>query len=57
MGEERGRSDTTILLRLDTEKNLISVMSIPRDLKTEIPGLRHGQVQRRLLRRRPEADR
>jgi LCP family protein required for cell wall assembly len=37
-GEERGRSDTTILLRLDAEQNLISVMSIPRDLKTEIPG-------------------
>ena len=37
-GEEYGRSDTTILLRLDAEKNLISVMSIPRDLKTEIPG-------------------
>jgi polyisoprenyl-teichoic acid--peptidoglycan teichoic acid transferase len=35
--EERGRSDTTILLRLDNEKNLISVMSIPRDLKVEIP--------------------
>jgi polyisoprenyl-teichoic acid--peptidoglycan teichoic acid transferase len=38
MGEERGRSDTTILLRLDNEKDLISVMSIPRDLKVEIPG-------------------
>ncbi len=37
-GEERGRSDTTILLRLDNEKNLISVLSIPRDLKVEIPG-------------------
>ncbi|HVS99230.1 MAG TPA: LCP family protein [Solirubrobacterales bacterium] len=37
MGEERGRSDTTILLRLDNEKDLISVMSIPRDLKVEIP--------------------
>jgi LCP family protein required for cell wall assembly len=36
-GEERGRSDTTILLRLDNEKNLISVLSIPRDLKVEIP--------------------
>jgi LCP family protein required for cell wall assembly len=36
--EEYGRSDTTILLRLDAEQNLISVMSIPRDLKTEIPG-------------------
>src|SRR6201996_5051046 len=39
-GEENGRSDTTILLRLDAQQNLISVMSIPRDLKTEIPG--HG---------------
>ncbi len=39
-GEEFGRSDTTILLRLDPEKGLISVMSIPRDLETEIP--EHG---------------
>jgi polyisoprenyl-teichoic acid--peptidoglycan teichoic acid transferase len=39
-GEEEGRSDTTILLRLDAQQDLISVMSIPRDLKTEIPG--HG---------------
>ncbi len=38
-GEERGRSDTTILLRLNNKKNLISVMSIPRDLQTEIPGV------------------
>jgi LCP family protein required for cell wall assembly len=38
-GEKYGRSDTTILLRLDNEKNLISVMSIPRDLQTEIPGV------------------
>ena len=37
-GEEFGRSDTTILLRLDAEQNLISVLSIPRDLETEIPG-------------------
>jgi len=35
--EEYGRSDTTILLRLDNQKNLISVMSIPRDLQTELP--------------------
>ena len=35
---ESGRSDTTILLRLDPERHLISVMSIPRDLQTEIPG-------------------
>src|SRR6201996_1378998 len=42
-GEENGRSDTTILLRLDAEQNLISVMSIPRDLKTEIPGVGIGK--------------
>ncbi len=35
--EDPGRSDTTILLRLDPEKDFISVMSIPRDLKVEIP--------------------
>ncbi|MGE5280736.1 MAG: LCP family protein [Chloroflexota bacterium] len=33
-----GRSDTTILLRLDPNTNAIAVMSIPRDLKVEIPG-------------------
>ena len=38
LGEERGRSDTTILLRLDPDRNAIAVMSIPRDLKVEIPG-------------------
>jgi LCP family protein required for cell wall assembly len=37
-GEQRGRSDTTILLRLDPERNAIALMSIPRDLKVEIPG-------------------
>ncbi len=36
--EEPGRSDTTILLRLDPDTNAIAVMSIPRDLKVEIPG-------------------
>jgi polyisoprenyl-teichoic acid--peptidoglycan teichoic acid transferase len=39
MDEKYGRSDTTILLRLDAGKNLISVMSIPRDLKVNIPGI------------------
>jgi polyisoprenyl-teichoic acid--peptidoglycan teichoic acid transferase len=39
MDEKYGRSDTTILLRLDGGKNLISVMSIPRDLKVNIPGI------------------
>jgi LCP family protein required for cell wall assembly len=36
--EDPGRSDTTILLRLDPDLNAIAVMSIPRDLKVEIPG-------------------
>src|SRR6201995_6005051 len=39
-GEKNGRSDTTILLRLDAQQHLIPVMSIPGGLKTEIPG--HG---------------
>jgi LCP family protein required for cell wall assembly len=33
-----GRSDTTLLLRLDPDRNAIALMSIPRDLKVEIPG-------------------
>jgi LCP family protein required for cell wall assembly len=37
--EEAGRSDTTILLRLDPDNNAIALMSIPRDLKVEIPGV------------------
>jgi polyisoprenyl-teichoic acid--peptidoglycan teichoic acid transferase len=37
--EDPGRSDTTILLRLDPDKNAIAVLSIPRDLKVEIPGV------------------
>jgi polyisoprenyl-teichoic acid--peptidoglycan teichoic acid transferase len=37
--EDPGRSDTTILLRLDPDKDAIAVMSIPRDLKVEIPGV------------------
>jgi LCP family protein required for cell wall assembly len=35
--EDPGRSDTTLLLRLDPGKNAIALMSIPRDLKVEIP--------------------
>jgi LCP family protein required for cell wall assembly len=42
-GEERGRSDTTMLLRLDPDRNAIAVMSIPRDLKVEIPGYGTGK--------------
>jgi LCP family protein required for cell wall assembly len=35
--EDPGRSDTTILLRIDPSQERIAVMSIPRDLKVEIP--------------------
>lgn len=35
-----GRSDTTILLRLDPDAGQIAMLSIPRDLKVDIPG--HG---------------
>jgi LCP family protein required for cell wall assembly len=35
--EDPGRSDTTILLRLDPDNESIALMSIPRDLKVEIP--------------------
>jgi LCP family protein required for cell wall assembly len=38
MPGDPGRSDTTMLLRLDPSRNAIAVMSIPRDLKVEIPG-------------------
>ena len=33
-----GRSDTALLLRVDADKGLLSLLSLPRDLKVEIPG-------------------
>lgn len=41
--EDKGRSDTTILIRVDPEKGLISMLSIPRDLKVEIPDVGTGK--------------
>ena len=38
-----GRSDTAMLLRLDPDRNAIALMSIPRDLKVEIPGYGTGK--------------
>ncbi len=35
----KGLSDTTMLLRLDPDRGAISLFSLPRDLKVEIPGL------------------
>jgi polyisoprenyl-teichoic acid--peptidoglycan teichoic acid transferase len=34
-----GLSDTTMLLRLDPDRNAIALLSLPRDLKVEIPGV------------------
>jgi polyisoprenyl-teichoic acid--peptidoglycan teichoic acid transferase len=33
-----GRSDTTMLLRVDPERNYLALLSLPRDLLVEIPG-------------------
>jgi polyisoprenyl-teichoic acid--peptidoglycan teichoic acid transferase len=35
----KGLSDTTMLLRLDPNRDAVSLFSLPRDLKVEIPGL------------------
>jgi len=37
---DKGRSDTTMLIRLDPDSNQIAMLSIPRDLYVNIPG--HG---------------
>ena len=59
-GQEAGlkpRSDTMLLVRADPNKDAIAVMSIPRDLKAEIPGYGTRQDQRRLRAGRPAPDR
>jgi LCP family protein required for cell wall assembly len=38
-GDDRGLSDTTILLRIDPDRNIIAMLNIPRDLKVHIPGV------------------
>jgi LCP family protein required for cell wall assembly len=38
------RSDTILLARADPEKDAIAVMSIPRDLKVDIPGHGEGKI-------------
>ncbi len=43
-GEEWGRSDTLILVRLDHERDAISMLSIPRDLMVEIPGFGQQKI-------------
>ena len=34
----KGLSDTTMLLRLDPDRDAIALFSLPRDLRVEIPG-------------------
>jgi LCP family protein required for cell wall assembly len=40
----KGLSDTTMLLRLDPDRNAIALFSLPRDLKVEIPGYGVGKL-------------
>ena len=38
-GDIGGRSDTAMLLRLDPDKDLVALFSLPRDLRANIPGV------------------
>jgi LCP family protein required for cell wall assembly len=38
-----GRSDTTMLLRVDAEKKVLSLFSLPRDLRVDIAGKNYGE--------------
>jgi len=40
-----GRSDTTMLLRVDPEKGVLSLFSLPRDLKVDIAGANYGTAK------------
>jgi polyisoprenyl-teichoic acid--peptidoglycan teichoic acid transferase len=42
--KEDQRSDTTMLLRVDPEKKVLSLFSLPRDLKVDIPGVGVGKL-------------
>ena len=46
-----GNTDTMLLVRIDPNSSTINLLSLPRDLKVEIPGARHGEAERRLLDR------
>ncbi|MDQ3103185.1 MAG: LCP family protein [Actinomycetota bacterium] len=39
-----GRSDTTMLLRVDSDNGILSLFSLPRDLKVEIPNYGTGRL-------------
>jgi polyisoprenyl-teichoic acid--peptidoglycan teichoic acid transferase len=42
--EDAGRSDTTMLLRIDPDQDAIALLSLPRDLKVNIPGSGVGKL-------------
>jgi polyisoprenyl-teichoic acid--peptidoglycan teichoic acid transferase len=42
--EDAGRSDTTMLLRIDPDQDAIALLSLPRDLKVNIPGYGVGKL-------------
>ena len=43
-GKGGGRGDTLILVRLDTKRNFISMLSFPRDLLVQIPGYGENKI-------------
>ena len=52
----KGLSDTTMLLRLDPNRDAIALFSLPRDLKVEIPGVGVDKLNAAYAFGGPEAD-
>lgn len=53
-GEDMARTDTMMMLSVDTEKNLMSVLSIPRDTRVYIPGHGYDKINSATLYGGPE---
>ena len=54
-GGAGARSDTIMLVRLDPDKDATALMSLPRDLKVEIPGHGTDKINAAYELRRPAA--
>jgi polyisoprenyl-teichoic acid--peptidoglycan teichoic acid transferase len=52
--EDKGRSDTTMLLRLDPDNDAIALLSLPRDLRVNIPGYGVGKLNDAYFRGGPQ---
>ena len=50
----RGLSDTTMLLRVDPDRNAIALFSLPRDLAVDIPGYGHAKLNEAYFAGGPE---